>query len=206
MIYMLSSPYKKGVQNMTMTKDEIRKNLISKRNSLSKKTVQKNSNLIIKNLIPYVREVKNIMIFMNMGNEIEITKLIELYPDKKYYIPKTFPKREMKINIYEKENLILHKFGYYESSSDIFHNEEILDLIIVPAIAFDYEKNRIGFGGGYYDTFLNKIISNNPSNEKNRNKPLFIGICYDFQLIENIPSEKHDIKMDIVITEKNVIY
>ena len=70
--------YKKGVQNMTMTKDEIRKNLILKRNSLSKKTVQKNSNLIIKNLIPYVREVKNIMIFMNMGNEIEITKLIEL--------------------------------------------------------------------------------------------------------------------------------
>ena len=54
----------------------------------------------------------------------------------------------MKINIYEKENLILHKFGYYESSSDIFYDEKILDLIIVPSIAFDHEKNRIGFGRG----------------------------------------------------------
>ena len=189
-----------------MTKNEIRKNLILKRKQLSRETVQKNSNYIMEKLHPYVKKIENIMIFMNMGNEVEITKLITLYPDKKFYIPKTLSDRNMKINLYDENKLILHKFGYYESSSDIFYDENILDLIIVPAVAFDYTKNRIGFGGGYYDTFLSRILLNNQNNGKNRNKPLIIGVCYDFQLIDYIPSEVHDIKVDSIITEKNIIF
>ena len=189
-----------------MTKHEIRKNLILKRKQLSKETVQKNSNYIMEKLHPYVKETENIMIFMNMKSEVEITRLIELYPDKKFYIPKTFPERNMKINLYNKNELVLHKFGYYESASDIFYDEKILDLIIVPAVAFDYSKNRIGFGGGYYDTFLSRILLNDQNNGKNRNKPLVIGVCYDFQLVDFIPSEDHDVKMDCIITEKNIIF
>ena len=189
-----------------MTKKEIRQNMILQRNQLSRETVQKNSNSIIENLHTYIQKAENIMIFMNMRSEVEITRLIELYPDKKFYIPKTFPERNMKINLYNKNELVLHKFGYYESSSDIFYDENILDLIIVPAVAFDYSKNRIGFGGGYYDTFLSRILLNDQNNGKNRNKPLVIGVCYDFQLIDYIPSEVHDIKMDCIITEKNIIF
>ncbi len=188
-----------------MTKKEIRQNMILQRNQLSKETVQENSNSIIENLQPYVQKAENIMIFMNMGNEVEVSNLITLYSDKKFYIPKTFPERNMKIKIYNKDELVLHKFGYYESSSDIFYDEKILDLIIVPAVAFDYSKNRIGFGGGYYDTFLSRILLNDQNNGKNRNKPLVIGVCYDFQLIDYIPSEVHDIKMDCIITEKNIV-
>lgn len=189
-----------------MTKKEIRQNMILQRNQLSKETVQENSNFIIENLQPYVQKAENIMIFMNMKSEVEITRLIELYPDKKFYIPKTLSDRNMKINLYNENELILHKFGYYESASDIFYDEKILDLIIVPAVAFDYSKNRIGFGGGYYDTFLSRILLNDQNNGKNRNKPLIIGVCYDFQLVDFIPSEDHDVKMDCIITEKNIIF
>ena len=189
-----------------MTKKEIRQNMILQRNQLSRETVQKNSNSIIENLHTYIQKAENIMIFMNMRSEVEITRLIELYPDKKFYIPKTFPERNMKINLYNENELILHKFGYYESASDIFYDEKILDLIIVPAVAFDYSKNRIGFGGGYYDTFLSRILLNDQNNGKNRNKPLIIGVCYDFQLVDFIPSEDHDVKMDCIITEKNIIF
>ena len=188
-----------------MTKKEIRQNMILQRNQLSKETVQKNSNSIMEKLQPYVQKAENIMIFMNMKSEVEITRLIELYPDKKFFIPKTFPDRNMKINLYNKNELVLHKFGYYESASDIFYDEKILDLIIVPAVAFDYTKNRIGFGGGYYDTFLSRILLNDQNNGKNRNKLLVIGVCYDFQLIDYIPSEDHDIKMDYIVTEKNIV-
>ena len=48
---------------------------------------------------------------MNMRSEVEITRLIELYPDKKFYIPKTLSDRNMKINLYNENELILHKFG-----------------------------------------------------------------------------------------------
>lgn len=191
---------KKQKTDLQIKKDEIRKQILEKRSSLSLEEVDKKSELIIKNLSPYLKNAQNIMIFMDMKNEVRITKLIELYPEKNFFISKIVnsKNREMKINKYNENELVLHKFGYYESSSDDFYDEKILDIVIVPALAFDSSKNRIGFGGGYYDTFLNKV------REKNKNT-LFIGVCYDFQMIEEVPIEGHDITLDLVINESEVL-
>ena len=168
---------KKQKTDLQIKKDEIRKQILEKRSNLSLEEVNKKSELIIENLAPYLKNAQNIMIFMDMKNEVRITKLIELYPEKNFFISKIVnsKNREMKINKYNENELVLHKFGYYESSSDDFYDEKILDIVIVPALAFDSSKNRIGFGGGYYDTFLNKVRG------KNKNT-LFIGVCYDFQM------------------------
>ena len=191
---------KKQKTDLQIKKDEIRKQILEKRSSLSFEEVNKKSELIIENLAPYLKNAQNIMIFMDMKNEVRITKLIELYPEKNFFISKIVnsKNREMKINKYNENELVLHKFGYYESSSDDFYDEKILDIVIVPALAFDSSKNRIGFGGGYYDTFLNKV------REKNKNT-LFIGVCYDFQMIEEVPIEGHDITLDLVINESEVL-
>ena len=71
-------------------KKEIRKMLLEKRDLMDKKTVEKNTSLIIENLKKYVKNSTNIMIFMDMGNEVNITKLLELYPQKNFFIPKSF--------------------------------------------------------------------------------------------------------------------
>ena len=191
---------KKQKTDLQIKKDEIRKQILEKRSSLSLKEVNKKSELIIENLAPYLKNAQNIMIFMDMKNEVRITKLIELYPEKNFFISKIVnsKNREMKINKYNENELVLHKFGYYESSSDDFYDEKILDIVIVPALAFDSSKNRIGFGGGYYDTFLNKVRG------KNKNT-LFIGVCYDFQMIEEVPIEGHDVTLDFVINESEVL-
>lgn len=191
---------KKQKTNLQIKKDEIRKQILEKRSKLSLEEVDKKSELIIENLTPYLKNAQNIMIFTDMKNEVRITKLIELYPEKNFFISKIVnsKNREMKINKYNENELVLHKFGYYESSSDDFYDEKILDIVIVPALAFDSSKNRIGFGGGYYDTFLNKV------REKNKNT-LFIGVCYDFQMIEEVPIEGHDITLDLVINESEVL-
>ena len=191
---------KKQKTDLQIKKDEIRKQILEKRSNLSLEEVDKKSELIIENLTPYLKNAQNIMIFTNMKNEVRITKLIELYPEKNFFISKIVnsKNREMKINKYNENELVLHKFGYYESSSDDFYDEKILDIVIVPALAFDSSKNRIGFGGGYYDTFLNKV------REKNKNT-LFIGVCYDFQMIEEVPIEGHDVTLDFVINESEVI-
>lgn len=191
---------KKQKTDLQIKKDEIRKQILEKRSNLSFEEVDKKSELIIENLTPYLKNAQNIMIFMDMKNEVRITKLIELYPEKNFFISKIVnsKNREMKINKYNENELVLHKFGYYESSSDDFYDEKILDIVIVPALAFDSSKNRIGFGGGYYDTFLNKV------REKNKNT-LFIGVCYDFQMIEEVPIEGHDITLDLVINESEVL-
>ena len=191
---------KKTKTDLQIKKDKIRKEILEKRNILSDKDINKKSDLIIKNLASYIENVQNIMIFMDMKTEVKITKLLELYPKKNFFISKitNSKNREMKINKYNKNELILHKFGYYESSSNDFYDEEILDIVIVPALAFDSKKNRIGFGGGYYDTFLEKVRQKN-------NKALFIGVCYDFQIIDNIPTEKHDVTLDFVVNENKII-
>ena len=191
---------KKTKTDLQIKKDKIRKEILEKRNILSDKDINKKSDLIIKNLASYIENVQNIMIFMDMKTEVKITKLLELYPKKNFFISKitNSKNREMKINKYNKNELILHKFGYYESFSNDFYDEEILDVVIVPALAFDSKKNRIGFGGGYYDTFLEKVRQKN-------NKALFIGVCYDFQIIDNIPTEKHDVTLDFVVSENKII-
>lgn len=186
--------------NLKTEKDKIRKEILEKRNRLSNEFVEKNTDLIIQNLENYIKDAQNIMIYMDMKNEVKITKLIRLYPNKNFFISKITDakNREMKINKYNENELVLHKFGYYESNSDKFYDEKILDLIIVPGVVFDLQKNRIGFGGGYYDRFLEKVCMKNE-------KTLFIGVCYDFQLLEKIPSEKHDKVLNFVIWEKGVI-
>ena len=191
---------KKTKTDLQIKKDKIRKEILAKRNILSDKDINKKSDLIIKNLASYIENIQNIMIFMDMKTEVKITKLLGLYPKKNFFISKitNSKNREMKINKYNKNELILHKFGYYESSSNDFYDEEILDVVIVPALAFDSKKNRIGFGGGYYDTFLEKVRQKN-------NKALFIGVCYDFQIIDNIPTEKHDVTLDFVVSENKII-
>ena len=191
---------KKQKTDLQIKKDEIRKQILEKRSNLSLEEVDKKSELIIENLTPYLKNAQNIMIFTDMKNEVRITKLIELYPEKNFFISKIVnsKNREMKINKYNENELVLHKFGYYESSSDDFYDEKILDIVIVPALAFDSSKNRIGFGGGYYDTFLNKVRG------KNKNT-LFIGVCYDFQMIEEVPIEGHDITLDLVINESEIL-
>jgi len=68
------------------------------------------------------------------------------------------------------------------------------EFVLVPGICFDKDKNRIGFGMGYYDKFLNSCNF------------IKAGICYDFQLVSKIPSESHDIKMDMIVTDKRIIF
>ena len=185
--------------DLQLEKDKIRQEILEKRNNLSTEEVEKKSDLIIENLGKFIKNAENIMIFMDMKNEVRITKLMKLYPEKSFFIPKITDSknREMKINRYNENELVLHKFGYYESSSSDFYNENILDIVIVPAVVFDLEKNRIGFGGGYYDTFLKKIRGGNK-------KVLFIGICYDFQIIEKVPTEEHDVVLDFVVSESRI--
>ena len=67
-----------------------------------------------------------------------------------------------------------------------------IDLIIVPGVAFDLRGNRLGFGGGYYDTFLSK------------SNAVKIGLAYQFQIVDDVPTRVEDQKVDLVITEENI--
>ncbi len=71
-------------------------------------------------------------------------------------------------------------------------NTAQIDVVVVPGLAFDHRKHRIGFGAGYYDRFL--AVSDV--------QVACVGICYHFQLYDCVPCESHDIIMDYIITER----
>lgn len=88
-------------------------------------------------------------------------------------------------------------FGIMEpdASSAVLAPQEA-DIVVIPGVAFDVGGKRIGYGKGYYDRALHVL----------EGKGKLVGFCYDFQLVEEIAGEPHDVKMDLIITEKRVVY
>ena len=95
-----------------------------------------------------------------------------------------------------KEPLYVNSFGILEPKSS--KKTTIPDLIMVPLVAFDNSLNRIGYGKGYYDRSLKKI-------SKIKKNAIFLGIAYSFQKCTKIPTNKYDIKLDYVFTERGII-
>ena len=75
------------------------------------------------------------------------------------------------------------------------HDPRDADLIVIPGIAFDLTGKRIGYGKGYYDKALHHL----------EGQGKLVGFCYDFQLVDAVADEPHDVMMDMVITDKRVI-
>jgi 5-formyltetrahydrofolate cyclo-ligase len=111
---------------------------------------------------------------------------------KELFLPKV-DGDTLKIVAYDKSRLITGAYNILEPDDNNYFPVEDIELIIIPGVAFDKQKNRLGRGKGYYD----KLLSNTEAFK--------IGICYDFQLVDEISTDAHDIKMDIVIAPNCVI-
>lgn len=175
-------------------KKQIRAEIIAKRSELSNEQVVEKSHVIIDKVVKYLNEnnYKNILIYMDMKNEVMATKLLDY--DFNIYITKSMPKSILYVTKYDKDELVLHPYGYYESSSEDYIDSSIIDAVIVPGVAFDLRGNRLGYGKGYYDRFLLKN-----SHVKR------IAICFDLQLVDSLPTDEYDQKMDFVITETQIL-
>lgn len=78
-------------------------------------------------------------------------------------------------------------FGIGEPVGELFTKLNDIDVVLVPGVAFDRQGNRLGRGKGYYD----KILKNTAAYK--------IGVCFDFQFVETVPADEHDVEMDEVI-------
>jgi len=185
-----------------MNKDEIRKIIKRRRNSMSENEVTTKSRIIIEKLMKTdeFKNSKNIMIFLSFNNEVYTYDLIEkcIELGKRVIIPYTV-KDTCEIiptvlgNI--EEDLNITSYGYMEPKKEKIQpvDEKDIDLTVVPGLAFDKNMNRIGFGKGYYDRYL----------EKTRIDAKKIAVAFDYQVLEEIPSEVFDVKMDSIITDEN---
>ncbi|MGQ1784336.1 MULTISPECIES: 5-formyltetrahydrofolate cyclo-ligase [unclassified Saccharicrinis] len=111
------------------------------------------------------------------------------YRKKNFYLPKVVGV-ELSLHLYKGESsLSKGAYGIWEPTGAELLQPEVIDVIIVPGVAFAASGNRMGRGGGYYDRLLPKLQS-----------AYKVGVGFNFQLVEGIPTEPHDINMDCVIT------
>jgi len=124
-------------------------------------------------------------------------KILKKFEDKKYKISLPVIRKNNEMNFYcwsSKDILKINKFGIPEPEE----NKLIYpDILLVPLVAFDNNLYRLGYGGGYYDRYIKKLI--------NKKKFLSIGLAASYQKIKKIPFNKHDMRLDVIFTEKYIL-
>ena len=135
-----------------------------------------------------------ILMYHSLPDELSTHEFIRRWaPRKHFYLPRV---NGVNLDIlpYDESRLTLGSFHIEEPTGNDTTDINEIELIVVPAVAFDRNGNRVGRGKGYYDRLLSDT------------KATKIGVGYDFQLIEEgIDADPHDVQMDMVITETHHI-
>jgi len=183
-------------------KNRIRKEIIEKRDSLDLMRKETFDQIIKEKLkrTPEYKSSTNIFIYIGFGSEINTAKYIKefLKEGKKVFVPRTnmVIKTMEAVEITSLKELERNKFGILEPSKDMeVIDKNKLQLIIMPGVAFDNKRGRIGYGGGYYDKYMEDIDVSIPK----------IALAYEIQIIDKVPREDHDISPDFIFTEKRNI-
>lgn len=185
-------------------KKEFRKKVINLRKEKDKDFIKHNSDIITDKLLNLdcIKNAKNIMLYLDFNNEVSTDNLIKKLLDlgKIVSSPITL-KEERKLipsQITDLKNGI--QYGAYnirepkpECSPAI--NIKDLDVVIVPAVAYDKNCYRLGYGGGFYDRFLENL----------RKDAVTIGIAFDLQIFDEVPKEAHDAQLDYIVTESRIL-
>ena len=180
---------------MLSQKTGLRKKIRAARDALSIEAIKNKSASIAENLfaLPEFRKAKTVAFYISKGSEVQTKSMLEnaIAEGKKILVPSA-SERFILLEFVSFSDLEKGRFGLLEPKTKIAAKQEP-DLIIIPGLAFDKNGNRIGYGKGGYDNFL-----------KN-SKAKRIALCFECQLVDKIPAEEHDQKMDIVVTEKRVL-
>jgi len=171
-----------------------RRVILRKRNRLSKEEIIKKSEIIKNKLFnsEEYKKAKTIMFYASFGSEVNTLDMIkESLKNKTICIPIVKDNIIVASKIQNIEELDKkNKYGIFEVSVIEKINIQDIDLVIVPGISFDKRNHRIGYGKGYYDNFL--------KNFKNKK----IGLAFNLQILEIIPNDEWDVKLDKVINDQ----
>ena len=185
-----------------MEKKKVREEVIKKRNSLSLEIKKEYDEVIFNQLInsDIYKSSKKIFTYVSFGSEVDTKGFIKyaLNDDKEIYVPKTDKanKEMVAIKINSLDNMNVDKWGILEPKSvDKNKISEDFDLVIMPGVAFDRDGNRIGYGGGYYDKYISNIDLLCTK----------LVLAYILQIVDNIKNEEHDIKVDYIMTNCELI-
>lgn len=143
---------------------------------------------------PWVRQAHTLLLYSALPDEVQTQPLLDLLTadGRQVLLPRVVSATEMELRRYTgRHDLQTGAYGIMEPTGDVFTRYEYIDVAVIPGMAFDTEGHRLGRGKGYYDRFLARL---HPST-------LLIGICFSWQLVDHVPTDRYDVRMDCVISQ-----
>lgn len=175
-------------------KSEFRRFFLNLRREMDEYTIKKKSEQIINTLLNsgLYKNAASIFVYVSKNKEVATHDFIEkaLADGKKIYVPKIKNKEMYAVKLNDLSELTKGSYDIPTSVTEDYITNP--DLTICPGLSFDDEKNRLGFGGGYYDKFLSQ------------NKTTKISLMISEFASSKIPADPWDIKMDYIITEDKI--
>lgn len=136
---------------------------------------------------------ERIMMYHSLPDELNTRAFLAKWKNKKkFYLPRVNGVN-LEVLPYEESRLEIGNFHIEEPTGKEVADPSEIELIVVPAVAYDRKGGRLGRGKGFYDRFLKS---------SNATK---VGVGYEFQLVDELPVEPHDVAMDIIVTQKTTI-
>ncbi len=185
-----------------MPKRSLRSQLLAERRALSHKAWLEYSGSAQKNLLSLQEydQADCIALYAPVHQEVDTSRILAsaFGSGKRILYPALCGKHMLFRPVRGLECFQEGPFGILEPCpTGVEHQADEADLIVVPGVAFDLSGHRIGYGKGYYDRFL----------QHPGIKARLVGLCHDFQLINGeIPADRHDIKMNIIVTDRRIIH
>ena len=142
--------------------------------------------------LPEFQRARVVLLYWSMADEVQTHAFVERWYRAKTLLLPCVDGDDLRLRAYRGPDSMVagEQFGIGEPTGEEFTDYERIDIIIVPGVAFDRQGNRMGRGRGFYD----RLLQRTPNAYK-------IGVAFDFQLRDSIPTEPHDIPMDQVISE-----
>ena len=183
-----------------MPKKSVRRTMLTHRRSLSANQFR-SASILIQDALKATEEYRRarfLALYAPIHNEVDTARIAAdaLASGKRVVYPAVAGHGLVFREVGELASLHKGAFGILEPCPSCMVVEpEDVDMFILPGVAFDLTGHRIGYGKGYYDKTLHRL----------EGQGRFVGLCYDFQLIDAIAGESHDVRMDMVVTEKRIV-
>jgi 5-formyltetrahydrofolate cyclo-ligase len=178
-------------------KTKLRKKVLKIRQIINKKNIQIDFNQITKILKKEKITKKVVGGYYPVNFEVDDLELLKKFKKKGFSIALPVIKENFQMNFYKwsfSDPLKINKYGIPEPK-----NKNIVwpDILLVPLVAFDKNLNRLGYGGGYYDRLIEKLLK--------KKNIMTIGLALSVQEIDKVPINRYDQKLNYIITNKNII-
>ena len=179
-------------------KNKLKTEMGERRNSLSRQDILERSRKIESTLkkIKGYASARTAMFFVSFGSEVFTHIMIkDALKSKTVCVPKIYQRSMEPSIILDLDSLVPSgPFAIPEPIELMKIAYKSIDVVLVPGLAFDKEGYRLGYGYGFYDVFLRKVP-----------KALKIGLAFDFQIVDKVPREGHDVPVDIIVTEERIV-